>query len=58
MGNLQIACRFFVFHKLVKLFSKNAKHFKIASDINTVRKFKRIWTLAKNKKTLHGGNTK
>jgi len=21
------------------------------------RKFKRIWTLAKNKKTLHGGNT-
>jgi len=42
MRNLQIACRFFIFLKIVKIFSKNAKHFKIASDINIVRKFKRI----------------
>lgn len=44
--------------KLYKKLLKNAKHFETTSDINTVRQSKRIWALAKNKKTLHGGNTK
>ncbi len=37
--------------------SKNTKHLLNPSDITTVRQFKRIWALTKNKKTLHGGNT-
>lgn len=44
--------------KLYKKLLKNAKHFKTPSDINTVRQSKRIWTLIKKQKTLHGGNTK